>query len=81
MLDKGTILEGCEVICIGEQNTDLIARPLSRDEQLKCEKGRQYQAGRTEVIKWVNINLINYIYPDRFGKAQEWRAQLSVWGH
>lgn len=40
-----TILEGCEVICIGAQSTDLITCPLSTDEQIKCPQRRQYQAG------------------------------------
>jgi len=50
---EDTVLGGCEVICIGEQPTDLIACPLTREEQLKCKERRQYQAGREEVVKWL----------------------------
>ena len=43
---KDTILAGCEIICIGEQPTDLVACPLSDEEQEKCRSRRQYESGR-----------------------------------
>jgi len=46
-----TILVGCEVICIGEQKTDLTACPLSKEEQAGCQMRRQYQAGEKEVFR------------------------------
>ena len=49
--DKDTVLEGCEIICIGEQTTDYVACPLTQEEQIKCKERRQYQAGMKEVVK------------------------------
>ena len=80
---EDTVLEGCEIICIGEQNTDLFACPLSRDEQLKCKYRRQYQAGIKEVVKWINKHSRNtYIraYGERTFGEIEWQAKLKEWG-
>ena len=67
---KDTILAGCEIICIGEQPTDLIACPLSDEEQEKCRSRRQYESGRQarikEVMEWIESRrLVNY-----FGKQE-----------
>jgi hypothetical protein len=42
-----TVLEGCEIICIGLSNpkTDLVACPLPIGEQLLCKSRMQYHAG------------------------------------
>lgn len=53
---KDTILVGCEIICIGEQSTDLLACPLSQDERGKCQQRRQYEAGRREVVEFIEAH-------------------------
>ena len=44
-MTEDTVLSGCEVICIGEQDTDLVGCPLPLDEQRVCIQRRQYLAG------------------------------------
>ena len=38
-------LDGCEIICIGEQGIDLTGCPLSEEGQAKCLSRKQYLAG------------------------------------
>jgi len=54
MNEERTILEACEIICIGESNppTALIACPLPKEDQLKCKQRRQYKAGMREVLSF-----------------------------
>lgn len=47
---EDTVLEGCEIICIGKSipPTDLIACPLSVQDIELCTARQQYQAGCEE---------------------------------
>ena len=84
-----TVLEGCEIICIGERDTDLIACPLSREGQLSCLQYRQYQAGVKEVVEWVesiSCNQEDEVDGQRFLllvmqiSTAKWQAKLKEWG-
>ncbi len=75
-MESKDVLKGCELICIGESNppTDLIACPLTKDEQDRCKERRQYQAG----MKWLNtqLKMHSYIYVG----LSEWQAKLKSKG-
>ena len=79
---KDTVLVGCEVICIGEQPTDLVACPLSEEEQEKCQSRRQYESGRQaglrEGVKWIESNH----WKSELGgtihiNSRDWQAKLK----
>lgn len=66
-----TVLVGCEILCIGEQGTDLIACPLAVEEQLVCKQQKQYSAGR----EYERTELIDFIldrrwYPEHWHYAE-----------
>lgn len=64
------ILVGCEKICIGEQNTDLIACPLLKKEGRECKEYRQYEAGRSEIVNKL-ITIIN-------NKPRDFESKLQL---
>lgn len=72
-----TILEGCEIICIGEQNTDLVACPLSKEEQLKCKEKRQHLAGVKDVLEVIGYKPNTYTF---YTAPQLWKTKLMEWG-
>jgi len=84
---KDTILAGCEIICIGEQPTDLIACPLSDEEQEKCRSRRQYESGRQarikEVMEWIESHRLSgsLMHPLEYYQfeLEQWQAKLKEW--
>ena len=84
---KDTVLAGCEIICIGEQPTDLIACPLSDEEQEKCRSRRQYESGRQagikEVMKWIESHRLSgsLMHPLEYYQfeLEQWQAKLKEW--
>ena len=75
-------LEGCEIICIGEQETDLISCPLSKEEQATCKQRRQYEAGEKAIMDWVSEHMMvrSYVYipsPEVKAKFKELGIKLE----
>ena len=74
---KDTVLEGCEIVCIGEQATDLIACPLPKWWSVMCKQHHQYQAGINEVVECIRNNSRPYsqglyMFAKGVSKLKEW---------
>ena len=83
-METNSVLEGCEVLCL---TGDLIACPLTLVEQRECRGRNQYEAGRKEVVEWIEgMSSLHQIVKDGVTIRKlnmlddNWQAKLKEWG-